>query len=317
MAGFHLLLRNITLRTRLRTVGTPRGKAAARLRLDGVADLAPKQLDWLIPGFQGSLRQRRQQCLGIGMTGVFKNLVAGADLHALAQICHHDIGADVLHHTEVVGHKHIRQPHFILQIHQQVQDLGLDRHIQRRHRLIAHDKLRVYRQRSGHADALAPSAVQFVGVGIGHPFGQTHGIHQLRHPAVAVLTVGIQVVYLHGIGDQIRHAHARIQAGIRVLKNHAHFREAIPAAASHGCHILSAKQHLSSGRLVQTDDCASQSALAASGFAHHTQRLPLKYLQIDTVHRMEHAALGFVILFQFNGFNDWNLLFQPSSPPNK
>ena len=47
---------------------------------------------------------------------------------------------------------------------QQVDHLGLDRHVERRHRLVADDDLRPQRQRPGDADALALAAGELVRV---------------------------------------------------------------------------------------------------------------------------------------------------------
>ena len=66
-----------------------------------------------------------------------------------------------------MGNKKISQAFFLLKCVEQIQDLGLNRHVQSGHRLVADDKLGVQRQRPGHADALTAAAVQFVGVGVG------------------------------------------------------------------------------------------------------------------------------------------------------
>ena len=50
----------------------------------------------------------------------------------------------------------------VLQIHQQIDDLRLNRHIQRGHRFVADDQLRIERQRARDADALALAAGEFV-----------------------------------------------------------------------------------------------------------------------------------------------------------
>ena len=53
-----------------------------------------------------------------------------------------------------------------LQILQQVQDLSLDGHVQRGHRLVADDELGLQGQRPGDAHPLAAAAVQLVGIGV-------------------------------------------------------------------------------------------------------------------------------------------------------
>jgi len=50
---------------------------------------------------------------------------------------------DVFHDREVVGDEQVRQPAPLLQIGEQVQDLRLDRHVERAHRLVEHEELRL------------------------------------------------------------------------------------------------------------------------------------------------------------------------------
>ena len=56
----------------------------------------------------------------------------------------------------------VGQLELVLQVHQQVDDLRLDRHIQRRYRFIADDQFRTQRQRAGDADALPLAAGELV-----------------------------------------------------------------------------------------------------------------------------------------------------------
>ena len=50
---------------------------------------------------------------------------------------------NVSHYTQIMGNKHIGEIHLALKIHQQIQDLRLNRNIERRNRFIAHNKLRI------------------------------------------------------------------------------------------------------------------------------------------------------------------------------
>ena len=75
--------------------------------------------------------------------------------------------------------KHIGKPHIVLQIHQQVQNLRLNQHVERRNRLVAHDKLRIKRKGAGNADTLATAAVKLVRVRVGKASGKADNVHQL------------------------------------------------------------------------------------------------------------------------------------------
>ena len=60
----------------------------------------------------------------------------GAVLHRPAEIHHHHLVGDVAHHRQVVADEQIGEPELVLQVHQQVQHLRLDRHVERRDRLV-------------------------------------------------------------------------------------------------------------------------------------------------------------------------------------
>src|SRR5207244_12623564 len=69
---------------------------------------------------------------------------------------------DGLYHAEIVCDKKVRQVELALEIDKQVDDLSLHRDIERRHRLVADDKLGPRRKRTRDPEALALSAGKFV-----------------------------------------------------------------------------------------------------------------------------------------------------------
>ena len=68
----------------------------------------------------------------------------------------------VLHNGQVVADEQQRQAELVLQVRQQVDDLRLDRDVERGDRLVADDQVRPGRERAGDADALALAAGEFV-----------------------------------------------------------------------------------------------------------------------------------------------------------
>ena len=66
------------------------------------------------------------------------------------------------HHREIVRDEQVGQAEPLLQVLQQVDDLRLDRHVERRDRLVADDELGLDGQRAGDADALALAAGELV-----------------------------------------------------------------------------------------------------------------------------------------------------------
>ena len=85
-------------------------------------------------------------------------------LDDLAEIHDRDAVGDVLHHREVVGDEDVGEAEAALQVLQQVDDLRLDRDVERRDRLVADDEARLDGERAGDADALALAAGEFVRV---------------------------------------------------------------------------------------------------------------------------------------------------------
>ncbi len=85
-------------------------------------------------------------------------LVRIRDLDDFTQIHHGDTVRNVMHHEQIVGDEQIRDAQLVLQLLKHIDDLRLNRHIQRRNRLVADDELRVHRECPGNADALPLAA---------------------------------------------------------------------------------------------------------------------------------------------------------------
>ena len=72
--------------------------------------------------------------------------------------------AHVLDDLEVVRDEEVRDAELVLQIHEQVDDLRLDRDVERADRLVAHDELGLHGERARDADALPLAAGELVRV---------------------------------------------------------------------------------------------------------------------------------------------------------
>ena len=107
-------------------------------------------------------RDRRHQCLGVRVLLLPEEFATVGELGDAPEIHDRDPVADVLDDTHVVSDEDVRQPELALELLQQVQDLGLDRHVQGRHGLVTDDEVGLEDQRPGDADALALAAGEFV-----------------------------------------------------------------------------------------------------------------------------------------------------------
>ena len=72
----------------------------------------------------------------IGVCGVFEQLVDCHVLDDLAGIHHHNIVRGLGDHSKIVRDQHHRHAQIVLQIKEQVEDLSLNGHIERRGRLV-------------------------------------------------------------------------------------------------------------------------------------------------------------------------------------
>ena len=162
---------------------------------------------------------RRQQGDGVGVQRLPVQVVGGAELDEAAEVHHADAVGDVADDGEVVGDEHQREVEAILEVDEQVDDLRLDRHVERRDRLVGEDDVRLDGQRPGQTDALALAAGELVRVAVGGVGGKSDEAEQLVHPGGDVVAVDRAAARPAGVhqrlGDQPAHAESRVEAGVR------------------------------------------------------------------------------------------------------
>ena len=134
---------------------------AAGRRIDRARHVA-LQDGAVAPRARARHRDRGQQRLRIGVARVGEQFVGRRGLDDAAEIHHGDAVGDVLHHREIVRDEDVGEAEPPLQVAQQVEHLRADRHVERRDRLVAHDQLRLDRERARDHDALALPAGEFV-----------------------------------------------------------------------------------------------------------------------------------------------------------
>ena len=101
-----------------------------------------------------------------GMLRVLEDLRGASHFDDPAQIHYGDAARNVTHQPQVVRNEQVGQLQLLLQIHQQVDHLRLDRDVERRHRLVRDDERRIERQRARQADALPLAAAELVRIAI-------------------------------------------------------------------------------------------------------------------------------------------------------
>ena len=93
----------------------------------------------------------------------------------------------MLYNAQIVGDEEIGQAVVSLQVFQQVDDLGLHRHIQRRCRLVQHNQIGLQGQRARDRDPLALAARQLVGEARKMFLAQPHQLQQIDNPFAQLL----------------------------------------------------------------------------------------------------------------------------------
>ena len=104
-----------------------------------------------------------EEALGVGMGGVGGDEFGGAFFDELTVFKNGDLIADVFDDGEIVGNEEVSKVELFLEVHQKIDDLGLDRDIEGTDRFVADDKLRFDGEGAGNADALALASAEFVG----------------------------------------------------------------------------------------------------------------------------------------------------------
>ena len=165
------------------------------------------------------------------MLGVIEDLVQGPGLDDPAPVHHLDAVGDLGDHAEVVGDQDDRQVALAVELLEQAQDLRLDRHVERRRRLVGDQHLRL--EREGHRDhrPLAHAARVLVRVVVHPPLGvgDPDGVEELDRPLAGAL-VGLVAVGADRLDDLPADPVDRVQRGHRVLEDH---RDLLAADLAH------------------------------------------------------------------------------------
>lgn len=187
-------------------------------------------------------------------------------LYQSAQIQNgHAIG-EMMHHCEIVADEEIRQRPLLLYRPQQVDDLALDRHVERRQRLVGDDQSWVGCERPGDRDSLPLAAGEFVWIAVQGIGGETD---LLRKRVCSLPTLGPRATSLNAewFCDNRCHDHARIKRTERILENDLH------RAARGSVWSLIGETNRARVGSPQTSDDMAQGGLAAPALANQRERL--------------------------------------------
>jgi len=139
-------------------VRAARPEMASLRRAQGTRHIARQDNALLAATFRVGDGYRLQERLGVGVQGVPEQRSLVGEFDDAAQIHDGDTVRDVLNDREVMRYEEVRNTIFVLKIHQQIDDLSLDRDIKCGNRLVTHNQLWLDRERSCDSYALTLSA---------------------------------------------------------------------------------------------------------------------------------------------------------------
>ena len=168
--------------------------------------------------------------------------------------------AEAAGHRKIVGDEDHRQPQLLLQFPQQRQHLGLDLGIEHADAFIADQHLRLQGQGPGDGHSLLLAAGELAGKTILKLLSwiEANPLHQFPGP-LAGGSFAAQAMDQQRVGNGIRHAEGRIEAGQRVLKHH-----------------LQGSSCLSQGLTLQAEQVLAQQVHTATADAVEPHQRPAK-----------------------------------------
>ena len=146
--------------------------------------------------------------------------VGGARLDDLAEVHDRDPVADVAHDGEVVGDEHERQIELGAESIEELDDLGLDADVERRHRFVEHEQVGGDRECSGDADALALPAGELVRIAVAAPGATARCRAARRHAAERSCPRSRSPCTSSGSDSSSRTVMRGLQRRLRILEHH-------------------------------------------------------------------------------------------------
>jgi hypothetical protein len=230
---------------------------------------------------------------------VVEDLVERAVLDDAARVHHGDAVRDVGDHAEVVGDQDHRGAGLRAQVAHLLEDLRLDRHVERRGGLVGNQDRRIAGECEGDHHALAHAARELERIVV-DPLPRARDPDPLEQldRALARLLVGHALVLLDLLDDLMSDPEHRVQRRHRVLEDHRDLGAAHPAKLilggldQLGALVVGAPLEARVRRTRQPHERHAGDRLARSRLPHHRQHLTRRDLEADPVDGLYDPLLG-------------------------
>ncbi|KAF1006586.1 MAG: hypothetical protein GAK32_02445 [Pseudomonas fluorescens] len=194
-----------------------------------------------------------------------------------------------------------------LEIAQQREDLCLYRNVQCRHRLIAHQHLRVARQGPGDGNALALAARQFQWATRQQAGFQAYQLEQFQ--AASGPFAARQPTDLQCLVEYAGHGVPWVERALRVLEHHLNALTLFaPLPSAQAVPGATVEPHIAGVGRFQAQQHAGDSGFAGTGLTHDSQRFAGAQTETGIVHgHMGMAIRAEVGLLQVASFDQWQV----------
>ena len=187
-------------------------------RVDGGRDIAGQGpgivfLRWIRFGDGGD------EGLGVGVFRVFVDFFSGSCFDDFAEVHDGNAVRDVFDDGEIVRDEEVGEFSFFLQVEEEVEDLRLDRDVERGDGFVEDEEFRVECEGAGDADALALAAGEFEGEAVDGVRREADAVEE-GADTVAAFCRGADAVDEVGFGDDLADGHALVEGVGGVLEDH-------------------------------------------------------------------------------------------------
>lgn len=199
------------------------------------------------------------------MDGVVDDPVPLAEFDEAAPAHDRDPVAEVADHSDIVADEEIREPLALLEVLEQIDDLGLDRHVKSAGRLVTDNERRPERQGARDGDPLTLPTGKLMGVAPRRVAREAATVEQIEHGPLRFDAGPDDAVDAHRFGDDVGDSHTRVEARRGVLKNNLHApTETAECAAARGEDVCVLETDRAGVRLDEPQDGAAERCFAGA-----------------------------------------------------